>query len=200
MSRGQQNQSNGSQRSEAALATSDEVALIQSAQADLAAFGPLYARYVDRIYSYLLTRTGSARPEDAADLTQQVFLRALDALPRYRPGPAPFAAWLFRIAANAAVDAGRRRRPDIAWEALPPLPAAPESEPEAHALRRESLGRLRRLVAGLDAEKRELLALRFAGQLSSTEIAAVVGKRPEAVKKQLTRILRTLKEQYDEAE
>jgi RNA polymerase sigma-70 factor, ECF subfamily len=176
----------------------DEAELIAAAQADRAAFAALYRRYLDRIYRYLRAHCASA--DDAADLTQQVFLRALDALPRYHPGPAPFAAWLFRIAANAAVDAGRRRRPEIAWEALPPLPAAPESEPEAHALRRESLGRLRRLVAGLDAEKRELLALRFAGQLSSTEIAAVVGKRPEAVKKQLTRILRTLKEQYDEAE
>lgn len=176
----------------------DEAELIAAAQADRTAFAALYRRYLDRIYHYL--RAHCASDDDAADLTQQVFLRALDALPRYRPGPAPFATWLFRIAANAAVDAGRRRRPEVAWEAVLPLPAAPEAEPEAHALRRESLARLRRLVAGLDAEKRELLALRFAGQLSSTEIAVVVGKRPEAVKKQLTRILRALKEQYNAAE
>jgi RNA polymerase sigma-70 factor (ECF subfamily) len=48
----------------------------------------------------------------------------------------------------------------------------------------------------LDAEKRELLALRFAGQLTAPEIAAVVGKSPEAVKRQLTRIVHALKEQF----
>ena len=62
---------------------SAEAALVRAAQEDLTAFAPLYERYRDRIYAYLRTRTRSA--EDAADLTQQVFLQALDALPRYRP-------------------------------------------------------------------------------------------------------------------
>jgi RNA polymerase sigma factor (sigma-70 family) len=70
-------------------------------------------------------------------------------------------------------------------------------EPEADLLRRESLARLRELLAELDHGQRELLALRFAGQLSSPEIAAVVGRSPAAVKKQLTRILQSLKERYD---
>ncbi len=56
--------------------------------------------------------------------------------------------------------------------------------------------RLRQLVARLDSEKRELLSLRFAAQLSATEIATVVGKKPQAVKKQLTRIIQMLKEYY----
>jgi RNA polymerase sigma-70 factor (ECF subfamily) len=55
------------------------------------------------------------------------------------------------------------------------------------------------LLAALDGEKRELLALRFAGQLSSSEIATVVGKSPAAVKKQLTRLIQALKEQYHDA-
>jgi RNA polymerase sigma-70 factor (ECF subfamily) len=52
------------------------------------------------------------------------------------------------------------------------------------------------LLLGLTPYNRELLALRFAAQLSSTEIAAVVGKNPAAVKKQLTRLLQTLKEAF----
>src|SRR5215467_4087739 len=111
----------------------DEVALIQAAQRDLAAFGSLYARHVDRIYSYLLSRTGPARAEDAADLTQQVFVRALDALPRYQPrAGVSVAAWLFRIARNAATDWQRRQRSSrriIPWQAVPEAayPSAPET-------------------------------------------------------------------------
>ena len=67
---------------------SAEAALVRAAQEDLTAFAPLYERYRDRIYAYLRTRTRSA--EDAADLTQHVFLQALDALPRYRPQRVPF--------------------------------------------------------------------------------------------------------------
>lgn len=79
-----------------------------SRQAQPAAFAMLYHRYFERIHAYLRSRTGDA--EDAADLTQQVFLQALDALPRYRHGRVPFAAWLFRIAHNVAIDHHRRRR------------------------------------------------------------------------------------------
>lgn len=176
----------------------EERALIEAAQADPAAFGPLYRRYLDRVYRYL--RAHSASDEDAADLTQQVFLRALDALPRFHPRGAPFAAWLFRIARHAAIDAHRRRHSAIAWDALPEaLHPLSGQDPEEAVLRQEALAHLRQLVARLDPGKRELLALRFAGQLSASEIAAVVGKSPTAVKKHLTRILQSLKEQYHDA-
>lgn len=176
-----------------------EAALIAAAQSDPRAFDDLYRRYVTRVYRYARAHAGS--DEDAADLTQQTFLRALDALPRYRAGAAPFGAWLFRIARNTVVDAHRRRRAvPLVWEALPEaLHPLDSQEPEPAVLRAEALSQLAKLVSGLDAEKRELLVLRFAARLSSPEIAAVVGKSPAAVKKQLTRILRALKEQYDEA-
>ncbi|HEY7355449.1 MAG TPA: sigma-70 family RNA polymerase sigma factor, partial [Ktedonobacterales bacterium] len=74
----------------------DEAALVAAAQADPAAFDALYQRYLARVYRYLRAHVGS--DDEAADLTQQVFLKALDALPRYRPRGAPFAAWLFQIA------------------------------------------------------------------------------------------------------
>ena len=176
----------------------DEAGRIAAAQADPAAFAALYRRYLPRVYRYLRAR--APVPEDAADLTQQVFLQALDALPAYRPSGAPFAAWLFRIARHVAIDADRRRRPTLDVAALPEgLHPADERGPEAIILRREALAHLDALLRRLDPEKRELLALRFGAGLSATEIAAVVGKRPEAVKKQLTRILHALKEQYREA-
>lgn len=174
---------------------SDERVLVKAAQASPAAFGALYELYVTRVYRYL--RTHCQSDEDAADLTQHVFLRALDALPGYRAGGAPFGAWLFRIARHAAIDAHRRARSTIAWERMPEaLHPGSGRDPEDELLRREALGRLQGLLAALDSDKRELLALRFAAQLSAPEIAAVVGKRPDAVKRQLTRIIHGLKEAY----
>ena len=61
----------------------DEAALIAAARTEPAAFGELYKRYLGRVYGYLRARTSS--DEDAADLAQQVFISAMDALPRYEP-------------------------------------------------------------------------------------------------------------------
>jgi RNA polymerase sigma-70 factor (ECF subfamily) len=172
-------------------------ALVAAAQARPEAFGELYQRYLPRVYRYVRTRAASA--DDAADLTQVVFLKALASLSGYRLGGSPFASWLFRIARNAATDTYRRRRPTVALDALPDVFDASASEtPEAAALRQERLDRLRLLVSRLDPAKRELLALRFAACLTVPEIARVVGKREGAVKKQLFRIIASLKEQYVE--
>src|SRR5215471_21598589 len=94
-----------------------DAALVRAAQADPTAFAPLYQRHRDRIYRYLRTRTSSA--EDAADLTQQVFLQALDALPHYRIQQTPFAAWITRIARNLAANDRRQRKTTVLWDSLP---------------------------------------------------------------------------------
>lgn len=170
-------------------------ALVRAAQANPCAFSPLYAEFHPRIYRYLRLR--SPGDEDAADLTQQVFLQAFDALPRYDERGVPFAAWLFRIARNAAIDAQRKRRPTVDLDLLPEsLRLSDEANPEAEALRQERLERLRALLQQLDPGQRELLALRFAAGLTSREIAEVVGKREGAVKRQLSRLIQHLREQY----
>jgi RNA polymerase sigma-70 factor (ECF subfamily) len=175
-----------------------EARLVQAARHDVAAFAPLYRAYQPRVYRYLRLRTAS--DEDAADLTQQVFIQALDALPKYQERGLPFAAWIFRIARNAVIDAQRRERhrTHATLDGLPEALLVSQADgPEAAVLRQERLDRLRELLARLDPEKRELLGLRFATGLSSREIAAVVGKREEAVKRQITRIIQSLREQYD---
>ncbi len=174
-----------------------DAALVEAARTDAAAFERLYLGYRDRIYWYLRGRTSD--PEDAADLTQQVFLRVLDALPQYQPRRGPFAAWLFGIARNMAADAHRRRRTTVAWDVVPAaLQLTDGTDLEAAALRRDDLARLDALVRALDVEKREVLALRFAARLTVLEIAAVIGKREDATRKYLARTLHTLKERYDD--
>ncbi len=169
-------------------------ALVAAAQADSAAFGALYERYLPRVYRYLAAK--ASNPEEAADLTQAVFLKAFDALGGYKAGKTPFASWLFRIARNAAIDAHRRSRPSVPWELLPGFEPQADGSPEQDALREERIRELRVAIATLDNAKRDLLALRYAGGLTAAEIAPLVGKSPEAVKKQLQRALHQLKEHY----
>ena len=181
--------------SPASTATDD--ALVADALARPEAFGALYELYMPRVYRYVRTRTASA--EEASDVTQVVFVRAMSSLSKYRADRGSFAGWLFRIAHNAAVDSHRRRKPTINWDDLSESIAESNAgSPEDLVLRRERLDRLRVLVSRLDTNKRELLALRFAAGLTSREIAAVVGKGEGAVKKQLFRIIARLKEQYVE--
>ena len=119
-------------------------------------------------------------------------------LDRFRPG-SPFAAWLFRIARNASTDAYRRRRKLVGLDSLPePVLESMADSPEDIAIKQERLRRLRTLVAALDGEKQELLALRFGAGLTLREIGEVVGKRENAIKKQMSRIMAALKEQYFE--
>ncbi|HEX6030763.1 MAG TPA: sigma-70 family RNA polymerase sigma factor [Tepidiformaceae bacterium] len=168
--------------------------LVAAAREDPQAFGHLYDSYYPRLFRYLRSRTTS--PEDAADLTQQVFLRAFDNLHRYKPSGA-FTAWLVRIARNAANDADRKRKRrgpapvDIAAINVPD-----NGLPEDELLRRERIARLGASLATLDAGKRDLLALRFAAGLTSAEIGKLVGKSESAVKKQLSRTISSLKEHY----
>jgi RNA polymerase sigma-70 factor, ECF subfamily len=176
---------------------SNEVELIEKAQADPNAFAELYQRYLDRIYLYLRTRVASE--EDAADLTQQVFLQALKALPGYRQRGLPFAAWLFHIARNVVTDSYRRRRNIIPWEDVHPRSLVLfEQDVEDNVLHQENIALLRKLLAQLDASKRELLALRFAAGLTTRQIAAILGRNHDAVRKDLARILQRLKEHYNE--
>lgn len=174
------------------LASDDDGPLIEAARSDPEAFGLIYSRYADRMYSYLRARLSN--DDDAADLMQQVFIRAFQALPRYKPGKAPFAAWLFRIAANAVTDEFRRkRRSAVSLDFVPESSLPREDVPSEEAGR---LDALRQSLSALSNAERELLALRFAAGLTSREIGLVLGKSEAAAQKQLNRTLNKLKEHY----
>lgn len=180
-----------------------ESTLVGAAKANPEAFGEIYTRYVGRVYKYLRARTGNE--ENAADLTQQVFLQALNALPKYQERGLPLAAWLFRISRNVANDAHRRRggTPALSWESLPQSlhPADPhnyEQEVLRHEQLQEDLHRIKALLQSLKPEQRELIALRFFAELTLSEIAKVVGRSQGTVQRQMVRVLQILKEQYNE--
>jgi RNA polymerase sigma-70 factor (ECF subfamily) len=183
--------------SSAECTEADEGDLVAAAQADPGAFDALYSRYVTRIYRYIRLRV--SEEQDALDLTQQVFLKALDALPRYHPFGIPFSAWLFRIARNAVTDHHRRSKSSIAWDLLPEsLHPISDADPETAALSHESFSALHATLENLDPYRRELLALRFASELTVREISAVLGKPEATVKSDLRRTLQRLKGQQSE--
>ena len=171
--------------------TMDEHTLVRRAQTDAQAFGALYDRYVQRVYRYCYYRTSSA--PDAEDLTAQVFLAALEALPRYRQD-GHFAAWLFSIARRKVADF-HRRKPHAALEEsiLPPIHTDLAMDVETSQRR----DRLLKLVQALAEEERELIHLRYVAELSFAEMAKALQRNEEAVKKSLYRLMARLKQELE---
>ncbi len=86
----------------------EERELVRAAQqGDREAFARLYEANAERVYRYLLGRVDD--PADAEDITAEVFIRAMRALPSYKPTRVPFVGWLFRIAHNEAANHMKKR-------------------------------------------------------------------------------------------
>jgi RNA polymerase sigma-70 factor (ECF subfamily) len=170
-----------------------EAAAILRAQTDPAAFEDLYLLYRDRLYLYLLRRTGNA--EDASDLTQQVFIRMFRSIGRYGSGRGPFAAWVFTIARNAHRSFATRRQPQIAWDVSPEEVGVTSDFAKAYPTS-DGLDRLTSLLTQLTPKEQELIHLRFEIDLSISQIAAIVGMSDEATKKAVQRTLKKLKDMY----
>ncbi|MDQ7029795.1 MAG: RNA polymerase sigma factor [Ardenticatenia bacterium] len=156
----------------------DEAELVRRAQqGDAQAFGALYDQHVDRVYAYIAHRVGNRA--DAEDLTQEVFLRALASLSRFR-WRGSLLPWLLTIARNLVTDHQRRRRREGAWPAAPLT--APAEDPVELAERRRQRERLRAAAAELTELQQQVIALRFAAGLSIAETARVMGRSENAVK------------------
>jgi RNA polymerase sigma-70 factor (ECF subfamily) len=169
----------------------DEVRSLQAARDDPAQFAPVYERYFDRIFAYCRYRVG---PQEAEDVTSQVFIRALDGLDGYRGGSV--AAWLFRIAHNCVVDHLRYRRPQVSLDETELQIAAPGLDLIEQLVEAEEWQTVRQLVAALPDEQINLLTLKMVSGLNATEIAGVVGKSAVAVRVELHRIFKQLRARY----
>ena len=157
----------------------DEVELVRAAQRGRReAFACLYELHVERVYRYLVVRLG--QPADAEDVTAEVFIRAMKALPSYKPKGTPLMAWLYRIAHNQAVN-HLKKRSRRAETPLKDIVAAPD-DPEEEALKSASFGEATRAMEGLTDLQRQVLSLRFAGELSISEAAKVMKRTDGAVK------------------
>lgn len=180
---------------EDSLDPSSDAVLVAAAIGNADAFRPLYDRYMPAMLRYLTARTGS--PELAADITQAAMVRAWSRLETFRADRGTFASWLFAIGRNLAVS--EHRRPSaVDWETVGDSLVDPAIDPQSAAEANERRARVLAVIARLDQDKQDLLALRYAAGLSSAEIAPLVGKSPEAVKKQLSRTLAHIREKYSD--
>ena len=163
--------------------TIDEEALerlIRDAKAGNAwAFGRIFDEFHQPIYRFIASRVH--RPSDAEDLTQLVFVKALEALPRYEQRGIPFGGWLFRLARNTIIDHIRTRHDHAELDAVSER-ASTDAGPEQLASVRDDMDAVSRALAGLTDEQREVIELRFFGGLSAREAADIMGKQEGTVR------------------
>lgn len=169
-----------------------EPALIAMARNDPEAFGELYRRNVDRIYTYIYFRTGNQ--PDAEDLTARTFHQALSHLPRYSDQGLPFIAWLYRIAHNLVAN---HHRSQSRWKlaSLDDTEVASRAtdSPERTAEANDRKAALWSAIRRQPEERQQLLILKFAERLSNEEIGAAMGRTESAIKSLYFRTLKALK-------
>lgn len=157
---------------------------------DLDAFGELYRKYVTPIYRYIRTRVSTDR--DAEDLTEQVFLKAFEALDTYQERGAPFGAFLYMVARNAVVDHYRSQKEIEQIDDLSTL-GSEDRGAEADLIDRQNLLEINNALVKLPDNYREVIRLRVLMEMPTVEVAAWMGKKPSTVRVILHRALKALR-------
>ena len=167
--------------------------LVAEAQrGDPEAFGRIFDAYVGPIHRFIASRVN--RPSDAEDLTQLVFVKALEALPRYEARGIPFGGWLFRLARNAIIDFVRTRHDHGPLDTVLERPIDAEG-PDLLAQTREQIDEVAAALESLTDEQREAIALRFFAGLSAREAAEAMGKQEGTVRGLQFRAIAALRRQ-----
>lgn len=168
----------------------DDRLLVEAAQKDPTKFGELYETHFERVYAFVARRVHDR--DLAEDLTSDVFHKALANLHRFEWRGVPFAAWLFRIAANAIVDRSKHAAKELFED-------PPEGSTEMNLEEIDHRARLFRLVDRLPADQRRVIAMRFAEEKSIREIAQELGRTEGAVKQLQFRALQNLRARMEGA-
>ncbi len=163
----------------------DERLLIEAAQRDTSRFADLYEANVDRVYAFVSRRVRNR--QEAQDLTSEVFHRALANLQRFEWRGAPFAAWLYRMAANAVADhyLEKAREGNLPAEEI-------SDDAMIDADRRAALTQC---VDRLPKDQRHVIVMRFVEQRTIREIAEDLGKTEGAIKQLQWRAMQNLRAQ-----
>ena len=178
--------------------------LVEAAQADPARFEALYRKYLAQVYSYAFYELRDHH--EAEDATERTFLAALTNLGRFeeraRPadgeGASTFRVWLFQIARNAVAERRRtlRRRPEAPLEAAGSMAGAVDIERDA--AQKDEVAEAWSAVGRLPDDRRRALILRFVDEMSTAEIAGVLGRSEGAVRVLIHRALRSVARDLDD--
>ena len=168
-----------------ANAQQDNALVARAAAGDSGAFAELVRRHQNRVFGFILRMIDSR--DEAMELTQDVFVKAWQALPGWRP-EAAFSTWLLQIARNAALDQLRRRQVVRFAPLEEGLEVADEAPgPEARYASRQRQAQLERALRRLAAEHREILLLRDIEDMAYEDIAEVLGISLGTVKSRIAR-------------
>ncbi|HVO55175.1 MAG TPA: sigma-70 family RNA polymerase sigma factor [Solirubrobacterales bacterium] len=170
--RGAEKQDKHGDRSTDGDGRATQMAISRAQAGDVQAIHYLYVRYHDDVLGYV--KSVVKDHHEAEDITQNVFLKLTTAIRKYEPRGVPFAAWILRVARNAALDHIRSRR------------ALPCEEVRVHDYDRRRISHerrkdLRKALDQLPGEQREVLILRHIVGLSPVEIANALGKTESSI-------------------
>lgn len=167
-----------------------ERGLIEAAQKDPSRFADLYEAHFERVYAFVARRLRAR--QDAQDVTSEVFQQALANLHRFEWRGAPFAAWLYRIAANAVIDHLKKASREVSGITADELATSGLDGVEQRAS-------LFRLVDRLPPDQRRVIVMRFAEGKSVRETAHEMGRSEGAIKQLQWRGLQTLRSQMGQS-
>lgn len=165
------------------MQTNEESLVRQAKEGAKQAFAQLYEMHFERVYRYVAFKIGDRT--EAEDMTQQVFLNAYQSLPTFNWRGTPVSAWFFRIAHNQIVDHLRRKEKQTKRQTALTLNESITSgadDPVAAAELSLDMERLSAATQGLTEAQREVISLRFAGDMPIAEVARIMGKSPGAIK------------------
>jgi RNA polymerase sigma-70 factor (ECF subfamily) len=190
------------------ISLNDEVLIGRCQKGDLEAMGLLISRYQDRLYNTLLKICSN--PDDAAELTQETFVKVIENITRFR-GRSSFYTWLFRVGVNLTLTFCKRRQKfpvrsleaplenggggESAATTLSAFLGSKESaDPGVLAEKREAQELLLRTLESMDADHRTILVLRDIEGMSYQDIAGVLELEIGTVKSRLNRARRNLRD------
>jgi len=153
--------------------------VVRAKTGDPEAFGAIFDHYHAPVYRYIAARVN--RPSDAEDLAQLVFVKALEALPRYEARGIPFGGWLFRLARNVVIDHVRTRREHATLDVIVEVSDG-EDGPDDLAVLRQEMDNVADALQRLTPEQREAIELRFFAGLSAKEAAEAMGRQEGTVR------------------
>lgn len=170
-----------------------DIDLVEAALSDRRCFWLLYDRYLNRLHWYARSQLGS--DADADDVVAETMLAAYEHLERFDPARGAFSTWIFTIARRKVIDHGRAHR--RLWRLVARQQAVTthlsEDDGFERIARAEDDEAVRQVVSLLPSADREIIALRYSAELSTDEIALVLGLSPAAARKRLSRAQQRLK-------
>jgi len=169
-----------------------EQQLIKKVQnGDNEAFGSLYLIYLDRIYRYIFFRVNQHK-QIAEDLTETIFIKAMQNIGSFTTEKGNFQSWLYRIAHNTVIDHYKT------YKQTAPIHENTMTVDQIGSLEKDldtkiEFEKVTKALQHLTKEQREVITLRFVEDLPHKQIAYIVGKQEEAVRAIQYRAMQTLR-------